>query len=108
MISNGGWRTRDKMPYKLPISSQRFLYDIEAAVRYPNSSLNNVVSWTNMRASIRCLNADHLSNNDAIMRYIRQMECHCDAQIAYWKTIQSFAAIARIRPPRYSNEYDDP
>ena len=90
----------------MPDKAKRFLYDLEAAVRYP--SLNNIVSWTNMRASVRRLNADHLSNNDAIVKYIRQMECHCDAQIAYWKTIQLFAAIARIRPPRYSNEYDDP
>jgi len=105
MIPNRELYTRANMPDK----AKRFLYDLEAAVRYP--SLNNIVSWTNMKASVRRLkrlNADHLSNNEAIVKYIRQMESHCDRQIAYWKTIQSFAAIARLRPPRYSNEYDDP
>lgn len=96
------------MPDKSVIASKRFLFDLERAVQYPDSAVVNVTSWTEMRISAQRLNVGNITNGEIVLKYIRQIKCHCDVQIAYWNTIRSFSTIARVKPPRYSNEYDDP
>ncbi len=93
------------MPDVPTATSKTFLNNLEAAVRYPSSSEANVSSWITLR---RSLTGDPYISNENVLAYIHRIKRHCDAQIAYWKTIQAFATIARIRPAFYSNEYDDP